>query len=94
MESESGLRANRRYGGRLTNSGLPLVRFTTEERLDEIIACHEAHGVRIANPHVWTLEDGSAYKTPPEDQCAFKAGVDPHGLLNPGKMRTYRPVGR
>jgi FAD/FMN-containing dehydrogenase len=80
-----------RFGGRLTNSGLPLVRFTTEERLGEIIACHEAHGVRIANPHVWTLEDGSAYKTPPEDQCAFKAGVDPYGLLNPGKMRTYRP---
>ena len=82
-----------RFGGQLTNSGLPLVRFTTEERLNEIIACHEANGIRIANPHVWTLEDGSAYKTPPEDQCAFKAGADPYGLLNPGKMRTYTPVG-
>jgi FAD/FMN-containing dehydrogenase len=81
-----------RFGGRLTNSGLPLVRFTTEERLNEIIAYHEEKGVRIANPHVWTLEDGSAYKTPPEDQCAFKAGADPFGLLNPGKMRTYTPV--
>lgn len=81
-----------RFGGQLTNSGLPLVRFTTEERLNEIIAYHEENGVRIANPHVWTLEDGSAHKTPDTDQRAFKAGVDPYGLMNPGKMRTYEPV--
>ncbi len=41
-----------RFGGRMTCSALPIVRYTTEERLNEIIALHEKHGVLIANPHV------------------------------------------
>jgi len=36
--------------------GLPLVRFTTPERLAEIIAIHEAMGAPIFNPHRYTLE--------------------------------------
>jgi FAD/FMN-containing dehydrogenase len=67
------------------------VRFTTPDRLNEIIALHEKHGVFIANPHVYTLEDGSRHKRADADQIGFKADVDPHGLLNPGKMRTYVP---
>ncbi|MBV9704190.1 MAG: FAD-binding oxidoreductase, partial [Methylobacteriaceae bacterium] len=39
-----------RFGGRVTASALPIVRFTTARRLDEIIATFEAHGVLIANP--------------------------------------------
>ena len=50
---------------------------------------HEAHGVFIANPHVVTLEDGSRHKRADADQLGFKHEVDPHGLLNPGKMRTF-----
>jgi len=78
-----------RFGGNLTASALPVVRYTTKERLYEIIAAHEAHGVMIANPHVITLEDGSRHKRADADQMGFKAEVDPHGLLNPGKMRSY-----
>ena len=26
------------------------------------------------------------------DQLGFKAEVDPHGLLNPGKLQSYTPV--
>jgi FAD/FMN-containing dehydrogenase len=81
-----------RFGGKVTCSSLPIVRFTTEERLDEIIRLHEAHGVFIANPHVWTLEDGTRHKKADADQLGFKAGVDPYGLLNPGKMRSFVPV--
>lgn len=81
-----------RFAGRVTCSALPIVRFTTEERLDEIIALHERHGVMIANPHVWTLEDGTRHKKADADQLGFKAGVDPYGLLNPGKMRSFTPV--
>ena len=48
-----------RFAGKVTCSALPVVRYTTEERLNEIIDLHESHGVFIANPHVYTLEDGS-----------------------------------
>jgi FAD/FMN-containing dehydrogenase len=45
--------------------------------------------VYIANPHVFTVEDGSRYKRVEADQLGFKHEVDPHGLLNPGKMRSF-----
>jgi FAD/FMN-containing dehydrogenase len=78
-----------RFAGQVTCSALPIVRYSTPERLAEIIALHEAHGVLIANPHVFTVEDGSAYKRTDIDQLGFKHEVDPHGLLNPGKMRSF-----
>jgi FAD/FMN-containing dehydrogenase len=81
-----------RFGGRVTASALPVVRFTTRQRLFEIVDIYERHGVLVANPHVYTLEDGSRHKRADADQIGFKAEVDPYGLLNPGKMRTYAPV--
>ena len=71
---------------------LPVVRFTTAERLFEIVAIYEKHGVFVANPHVYTLEEGSRHKRADADQLGFKAEVDPYGLLNPGKMRSYVPA--
>jgi FAD/FMN-containing dehydrogenase len=82
-----------RFGGRVTASSLPVVRYTTPERLDEIIAIHEARGISIANPHVVTLEDGSRHKRADSDQLGFKRRVDPYGLLNPGKMRSFVAAG-
>ena len=81
-----------RFGGRVTASALPVVRFTTRARLFEIVDIYERHGVFVANPHVVTLEDGSRHKRVEADQLGFKAEVDPHGLLNPGKMRSYSAV--
>jgi FAD/FMN-containing dehydrogenase len=81
-----------RYAGHVTASALPIVRYRSPQRLYEIIAIYEAAGVFIANPHVYTLEDGSRYRRADADQLGFKAEVDPYGLLNPGKMRSY--VGR
>jgi FAD/FMN-containing dehydrogenase len=81
-----------RFAGKVSCSALPIVRYTTEERLNEIIQLHEQHGVFIANPHVYTLEDGTRHKSTGADQLGMKAEADPYGLLNPGKMRTYKPV--
>ena len=81
-----------RFNGRVTCSSLPIVRYTTAERLNEIIALHEQHGIFIANPHVFTLEDGTRHKSSDADQYGFKTEADPYGLLNPGKMRSYVPV--
>lgn len=80
-----------RYAGKLSCSALPIVRYTTEERLNEIIALHEKNGVMIANPHVYTLEEGSRHKWVDADQMNFKHAVDPLGLLNPGKMKSFVP---
>jgi FAD/FMN-containing dehydrogenase len=78
-----------KFGGKMTCSALPLVLYKTPERLNDIIAQHEAAGVMIANPHVYTLEDGSRHKRVDADQLGFKHDVDPMGLLNPGKMRSF-----
>ncbi len=81
-----------RYAGHVTASALPVIRYTNPERLRAIIAAHEAAGVMIADPHVFTLEDGSRHKRAEADQLGFKREVDPFGLLNPGKMRSYVPI--
>ncbi len=74
-----------RFDGNVTCFGLPLVKFTTEERLDEIIRLHEENGVPVFNPHRYTLEEGGMKQTD-DIQLAFKREADPQGLLNPGKM--------
>ncbi|MEO1399878.1 MAG: FAD-binding oxidoreductase [Cyanobacteria bacterium J06635_1] len=77
-----------RSQGQNIPAALQLVRYTTEARLNEIIRYHEEQGAFIANPHTYILEDGGR-KTVDEVQLAFKAKVDPYGLLNPGKMRGW-----
>jgi FAD/FMN-containing dehydrogenase len=74
-----------RFDGDITCFGLPLIKFTTEERLDEIINLHNKHGAPIFNPHRYTLEEGGMKQTD-QIQLAFKKEADPKGLLNPGKM--------
>lgn len=74
-----------RFDGKITCFGLPLVRFTSEERLEEIIRIHEDMGVPVFNPHRYTLEEGGMKQTDAV-QLAFKREADPRGLLNPGKM--------
>jgi FAD/FMN-containing dehydrogenase len=74
-----------RFNGRIGFAGLPLVKFTTEARLNDIIAEHEAMGAMIFNPHRYTLEEGGMKQTD-AIQLAFKRETDPKGLLNPGKM--------
>lgn len=77
-----------RFQGQVCPCGLQVVRFTTEERLQEIMADHQNHGVLIFNPHTYILEDGGSGMINPL-QVNFKKQVDPYGLLNPGKMRGW-----
>ena len=74
-----------RFDGNITCFGLPIVRYTTPGRLEEIIRIHEDNGCPIFNPHRYTLEEGGMKQTD-EVQLAFKRQADPRGLLNPGKM--------
>ncbi|MBT8417634.1 MAG: FAD-binding oxidoreductase [Silicimonas sp.] len=74
-----------REGGKVMFAGLSLVKFTSEDRLDEIIRLHEDAGAMIFNPHRYTLEEGGR-QTVDDRQLRFKREADPKGLLNPGKM--------
>jgi hypothetical protein len=74
-----------RFDGKIVFSGLPIVRYTTEARLEEIIQLHEDNGCLVFNPHRYTLEEGGMKKTD-QVQLDFKREADPQGLLNPGKM--------
>ncbi|MEB3340536.1 FAD-binding oxidoreductase [Okeania sp.] len=77
-----------RMNGTTTPVGLQIVRYSSEERLNEIIEDHEKNGVNIFNPHTYILEDGGM-KTTDIEQLEFKQKVDPYGLLNPGKMKGW-----
>ncbi|MFY9211938.1 MAG: FAD-binding oxidoreductase [Aestuariivita sp.] len=77
-----------RENGKVMFAGLSLVKFTTEERLDEIVRIHEEAGAMIFNPHRYTLEEGGR-QTVDDRQLRFKKEADPKGLLNPGKMISW-----
>ena len=68
---------------------IPVVRFTTEERLNDMIAYCRSIGVFVANPHVNYLEDAGRFRAD-NIQLKAKQRYDPRGLLNPGKMISFR----
>jgi FAD/FMN-containing dehydrogenase len=74
-----------KFDGRINFAGLPIVRYTSEERLEEIIRIHEENDCLVFNPHRYTLEEGGMKQTD-RAQLAFKREADPKGILNPGKM--------
>ena len=76
--------------GQVFPGSIPLVYYTTEERLNEMIDFCRAIGVFVANPHVNNVEGGGRYRAD-NVQLLAKQRFDPKGLLNPGKMITFKP---
>lgn len=75
-----------RFDGVVSPVSLPIVRHSSNARLEEIIQVLEQEiGIPVFNPHRVTLEEGGMKKTNAA-QLAFKREADPKGLLNPGKM--------
>ena len=68
--------------------GIPVIRFSTEQRLRELIDYCSEIGVFTANPHVYRVEEGGRDHGHAE-QREVKASLDPAALLNPGKLRDY-----
>ncbi|WP_096699029.1 FAD-binding oxidoreductase [Polaromonas sp. AER18D-145] len=79
----------RNMDGLLTCTALQLVKFTTEERLQEIMQIHRDNGVRINDPHVFIVEDGKAGGELSPAVLDIKRRFDPLNLLNPGKVRAW-----
>jgi FAD/FMN-containing dehydrogenase len=77
-----------RMGGEVHFFALPIVRWTTKDRMYQIIAELEAEGCAIYDPHAVTIEDGGM-KAIDTTQIDFKREADPHGLMNPGKTRGW-----
>jgi FAD/FMN-containing dehydrogenase len=74
--------------GQVIPGAIPLVYFTSEERLNEMINFCREIGVFVANPHVNNVEGGGRYRAD-NVQLLAKKRYDPKGLLNPGKMITF-----
>jgi len=75
--------------GIIIPGAIPIVRFTTEERLNDMIAYCRSIGIFVANPHVNYLEDAGRFRAD-NIQLLAKQKYDPRGLLNPGKMISFR----
>jgi hypothetical protein len=76
--------------GRVIPGAIPLVYYTGEDRLNQIINFCREIGVFVANPHVNNVEGGGRYRAD-NVQLLAKQRFDPKGLLNPGKMITFKP---
>jgi FAD/FMN-containing dehydrogenase len=74
-----------RSAGVVMPAALPIVRYTTHERLYEIIAFFRSIGVGINDPHTWRLEMGGRGEF--DGMIRAKRSNDPLGLLNPGKLQ-------
>ncbi|ULO04993.1 FAD-binding oxidoreductase [Paenibacillus sp. 19GGS1-52] len=74
-----------RSAGVIVPAALPIIRYTTHERLYEIIAFFLSIGVGINDPHTWRLEMGGRGQM--DAMLAAKRANDPHSLLNPGKLQ-------
>ena len=74
--------------GRVIPGAIPVVYYTTEERLNDMIDFCREIGVFVANPHVNNVEGGGRYRAD-NVQLLAKQRYDPKGLLNPGKMVTF-----
>jgi hypothetical protein len=74
--------------GKMIPGAIPLVYFTTEKRLNDMIDFCREIGVFVANPHVNNVEGGGRYRAD-NVQLLAKKRYDPKGLMNPGKMITF-----
>ena len=75
-----------RQNGNLLISGLPLVPFTTEENLNQLMERYEENWVIVNNPHTWDLKEGG--RSYAHDRLwEIKHSNDPKGILNQEKLK-------
>ena len=79
-----------RLDGQIVTFDLPIIWFSTPERLAEINATYEAHGFPVWNAHDWHVEGGGM--KPDYTHLAWKKRMDPRGLLNSAKSLHWGAV--
>lgn len=80
-----------RMGGQVVSFDLPLVKYTTDARLYQIMGIYEAHGCPVSDPHSCIIEEGGMKKADYR-HLAWKKRMDPLGLLNSPKSREWARV--
>jgi FAD/FMN-containing dehydrogenase len=80
-----------RYGGQVTTADLPIIWFSTADRLAEINATYERHGFTVYDAHTWQVE-GGGMKAADYRHLACKKRMDPKGLLNSAKSAAWQKV--
>lgn len=74
------------FSGELRMFGIPLVRFSSPERLAEVSQAFRDAGCIVYDSHSPQLEDAQGRHVANPALLQFKRLMDPHGLLGAGKM--------
>lgn len=80
-----------RVGGEIVTFDLPIIWYTTPERLAEINATYEENGFPVYDAHTWRVE-GGGLKNADYRHLAVKKRMDPDGLLNAAKSAVWESV--
>ncbi len=81
----------KRFDGQLGFQGMPLFAYRDEQQLAAIMRGMADDGAQVANNHTFLVKEGGMKPVDAED-VAFKRAMDPHDLMNPGKLRFGAPA--
>ena len=79
-----------RYEGAITASDLPIIWTQDEAELRAVDALYRDNGCTVYDAHTYQVEGGGM--KPDFRHLAVKKRMDPKGLLNPGKSRSWSDV--
>ena len=80
-----------RDGDDIVTFDLPIIWFSTPERLAEINQIYEENGFPVADAHTWRVE-GGGLKNADYRHLAWKKRMDPKGLLNSAKSAVWPEI--
>lgn len=76
----------KRFDGKLSFQGSPFFHYTDDAQLADVMRGMADDGAMVANNHTFLVREGGMKSVDGED-AAFKRAMDPHDLMNPGKLR-------
>lgn len=76
----------KRFDGQLAFQGMPLFAYEGEAQLAGVMRAMADDGAMVANNHTFLVKEGGMKPVDGAD-AAFRRAMDPHGLMNPGKLR-------
>ena len=80
----------KRYNGQIGFQGSPFYAFTNEAQMADVIRGMAADGAMVANNHTFIGRKNGVIAVN-DGEAEFKAKMDPHGLMNPGKAASEAP---